>query len=88
MKVETIGYAISVIAVLPFFVGGALNLSKNPTAMKNLQGSGLSRIAVASIRRERDCDRHPDPHSSDCVFRCHPGYWLDGGSHSCTRQDS
>ena len=37
MKVETIGYAISVIAVLPFFVGGVLNLLKNPTAVKNMQ---------------------------------------------------
>ncbi len=37
MKVNIIGYAISVIAVLPFFVGGVLNLLKNPTAVKNLQ---------------------------------------------------
>ena len=37
MKVETVGYAISVIAVVPFFIGGFLNLSKNPTALKNLR---------------------------------------------------
>jgi hypothetical protein len=37
---ETIGLVVSVIAVLPFFMGGIMNLTKNPTAIKNIEHIG------------------------------------------------
>ena len=41
--VEIIGYAISVIAVLPQVVGGILNITKNPIALKNIDSVGYPR---------------------------------------------
>ena len=37
MKSRRLATPISVVAVLPFFVGGVLNLLKNPTAVKNIK---------------------------------------------------
>ena len=41
MKLETmIGFAVSVIGVLPFFVGGFLNVTESPVARKNIEHMG------------------------------------------------
>jgi uncharacterized membrane protein len=40
MKIETIGWIISVVGVLPFFGGGSLNLRRDPVARKNIEHIG------------------------------------------------
>jgi hypothetical protein len=40
MKVETVGLVVSLIAVLPFFGGGFLNLTRSPVARKNIEHIG------------------------------------------------
>ena len=59
MRADLVGYAISVIGVLPFFIGGTMNLLEHPTAVKRLEevaypsallpGFGISVITIGVL---------------------------------------